>query len=111
VKTEIVYLGRDNTIDLLLKADDVAVDLSSVTKITASFGSVLVSSTDSAAGAIKWSGAGFDTGEIRIDVGAETIPVKTKYSVPIVVYDAVNTNGVHWGEVPVQVKANQEAGA
>lgn len=111
MNTEVVYLGRDNTIDLLLKADDVAQDLSAVTKITATFGSVLITSEDSAAGSIKWSGADFDTGEIRIDVGAESITAKKKYSVPIIVYDAVNTNGVYWGDVPIQVKANQEAGA
>ncbi len=113
--TEYVYLGRDNSIDLLLKADGVAVDLASVTKITASFKGTLVSSTTPTTGAIRWSGAGYDTGEIRLFLGAQTIPAG-KYSVPIIVYDPANTSGVQWMVdsdtigVPMKVVANQEAG-
>ena len=44
--SEIVYLTHDNTIDLLLKADGVVQDLSSVTKITATFGATTITSTD-----------------------------------------------------------------
>ena len=106
--TEIVWLGHDNTIDLLLKADDVAQDLSAVTKITASFGSTLVTSTDKAAGLITWDQAGYDIGEIRMDIGGETI-TPGGYDVPIIVYDTSNTDGVVWGEVSTLVKADVEA--
>ncbi len=113
--TEYVYLGRDNSIDLLLKADGVAADLASVTKITASFKGTLVSSTNSTAGAIRWSGAGYATGEIRLFLGSQTIPAG-RYDVPIVVYDPANTSGVQWMVdsdtigVPMRVVSNQEAG-
>lgn len=116
MKTETVFLGRDNSVDLLLKADGTAADLSSVTKITASFRSVLISSEDSTAGAIRWEGDDFDTGEIQLHLGDEAIPAG-KYSVPIVVYDAANANGIQWTVsstdfgVPILVKADQEAGA
>lgn len=110
MESEVLYLGHDNTIDLLLKADGVAVDLSSVNQITASFNSKLISSTDAAAGLITWAQDGYDTGEIRIAVGGQAIPAG-KYNVPIIVYDAANTNGIHWGYVPFEVIADDEAAA
>jgi len=57
--TEIVYLGHDNSIDLVLKADGTARDLSNVTKITATFDSTKIESTDKAAGAIRWAQDGY----------------------------------------------------
>ena len=108
MQTEVLFLGRNNTIDLLLKADGVAQDLSSVTKITATIGSDLLTSTNATAGVIRWSGDGFDTGEIRIVSGAESLAAG-KYDVPIVVYDAANTSGIDWGIVPIEVKADREA--
>lgn len=79
---EIIYLGHDNTIDLQLKADGAAQDLSAVTKITATFGTLRISSTNKAAGVITWGpGAGYDTGEIRMALGGESIPAGG-YDVP-----------------------------
>ena len=105
--SEIVFLAHDNTIDLLLKADGTAQDLSAVTKITATFGSTTITSTDKAAGAIKWDQSGYDTGEIRLDLGGESITAGSYYTA-IVVYDATNTNGVVWGYVTVEVKVDVE---
>ena len=106
--TEVIYLGHDNSIDLLLKADDAAVDLSSVTKITATFGDLLVESTDKAAGVITWDQSGYDTGEIRLAVGGVADMPTGKRDVPIVVYDATNTDGIVWGEVNFSVLAEVE---
>ena len=108
MSTEVVYKGHDNTIDLVLKSDNTAQDLSGVTKITASFTDILVSSTDKAAGLITWDQAGYDTGEIRIAIGGETITADT-YNVPIIVYDAANANGVIWGYIVIEVKDDVEA--
>jgi len=105
---EIVYLTHNNTIDLLLKSAGVAQDLSAITKITATFGSTTITSTDHAAGSIKWNNAGYDTGEIRLDLGGESITAGDYY-VPIVIYDAVNTLGVVWGYISVQVKADVDS--
>ena len=111
--TEIVWLGHDNIINLQLKAEDaagdlVAQDLSAVTKITASFGSKLISSEDKAAGLITWDQAGYETGEIRMDIGGETITADG-YDVPIITYDPSNSDGVVWGEVSMLVRAEVEA--
>ncbi len=103
MNTEVVYLGHDNTIDLLLKADGTAQDLSGVTKITASFGDTLVESTDPAGGPITWNQDGYDTGEIRLALGGQSITPGI-YSVPIVAYDAVNITGVFWGLVSIRIQ-------
>lgn len=101
--SEIVYLTHNNTIDLLLKSDGVAQNLSSVTKITATFGSTTITSTNKTTGAIKWDNAGYATGEIRLALGGETITAGDYY-VPIVVYDPTYTSGVVWGYISIQVK-------
>jgi hypothetical protein len=106
--TEIVWLGHDNTIDLLLKANGIAQDLSAVTKITATFGTVTITSTDKAAGVITWDQAGYDTGEIRMDLGGEAINARG-YIIHIVVYDPSNTNGIVWGTVQAVVKVKFDA--
>ena len=71
--TEIVYLGHDNTIDLLLKADDEAQDLSLATRITATFNDGTFIDSDDSSAPITWAESAYDTGEIRIDVGGKNI--------------------------------------
>jgi len=107
MNTEVVYLGHDNTIDLLLKADGTAQDLSGVTKITATFGDTLVESTDPAGGPITWNQDGYDTGEIRLALGGQPINPGV-YSVPITAYDPINTDGVFWGLVLIRVQPDSE---
>ena len=110
--TEIVYLGHDNTIDLQLKASSSAASLASVSNITATFddGGVktkIDGSSSAASGAITWSGSSYATGEVRLDLGAETIE-PGRYDVPIVVYDATYTNGLVWDIIPVRVRGEVE---
>ena len=105
--TEILFLGHDNTIDLVLKADGAAVDLAAVTAITATFNGTTVESTDKAAGAITWDQGGYDTGEIRMALGGETITPGT-YDVAINVKDPSNTEGIAWGYVRIEVVAEFE---
>lgn len=106
--TEHVYLGRNNTIDLILKSDGVAQDLASVTRIVAVFGDVPVSSEDHENGDITWDIDGYDTGEIRIAAGAAEITAGT-YSVAVIVYDPSNTDGIQWTYLDnVQVHAEVE---
>ena len=111
---EYVYLGRDNTIDLLLMkkhpVDDTAwvpVDLSVAIKITASFGDDLVSSVDPATGVITWDQPGYDVGEIRLALGEEALTAGT-YQVPIIVYDVSNDDGIQWKKVDMKVVADEE---
>jgi len=105
---EIVWLGHDNTIDLQLTASSSAQSLNAVTKITATFGSTLVSGSSRSTGAITWQNSGWSTGEIRMDLGSQSISAG-EYNVPIIVYTASYANGIVWGKVPVVVKADPEA--
>lgn len=103
MSNEIVYLGHDNTIDLVAKSDGTAQDLSDVTKITVTFGDTTISSIDKASGVITWDQTGYDTGEFRMDLGDQAISAG-KYKVPVVIYDAENTNGIVWGFINIEIK-------
>lgn len=93
---EIIYIDRDNTIDLILKSDGTAQDLSSVTRIDAIIGSTTISCTTSTAWPIKWSGLG-TTGKVQLKLGDQDVTANTTYTMYLVLYDATNTNGVVWG--------------
>ena len=91
--TERTYAGHDNTIDLLLKADGSAVDLSSVTRMTLE---VAGSTIDS-----EVSGSAFDwdtgtTGKVILTLGAESLTEGT-WQATLTVYDPDNENGIVWG--------------
>lgn len=99
---ETVYLGRDNAIDLTLKADGAAANLISVTRIDlqAEDGSWAVDSAASP-GAFDWTtnpGAGY----LRMVLGYEAIP-EGVHRVELVVYDPTNTGGVVWSEFRLTV--------
>ena len=117
---EILYLGRGNTIDRLLKAENdagvaVAQDLSAaglnITKIDAIFKGdtdVTIESTSKDSGPITWSDA-YDTGEIRInpDAADEVDLVDGFYSLVLVVYTNDNhdaEDGIVWSDFGVHVK-------
>ncbi len=109
--TEVVYLGHDNTIDLLLKASSSAASLSGVSNITATFDSDLIDGSSSASsGAITWQGSSYATGEIRLTLGGQSIDAG-RYDVPIVVFDASNSTGIVWDIIPIRVRAEVEASA
>ena len=114
---EVIWLGHDNTVDLSLKKDGVALtddEMDGITQITASFGSILITSTNQAGDPIRWRQTGYDDGEIRISVGGESIAPNT-YDVYLVVYDSANTDGVVWSTdgdtVKVKVISEVEANA
>ena len=91
--TENVYDGHDNTIDLLLKADGAAEDLSSVTRMTLEVGSNTVDS-DVSGDAFDWDTG--TTGKVILTLGAEGLTEGT-YRATLTVYDADNANGIVWG--------------
>jgi hypothetical protein len=105
--TEVVYLGHNNKIDLQLKASSVAQALSSVTAISLTFGNTKIENSSAASGAIIWSSASFSTGQVRLNLGDQTIAAG-KYHAPLIVYDASNASGVVWGYVPIIIKADPE---
>ena len=91
--TEVTYLGHDNTIDLLLKADGVAQSLSGVTRMTLEVGTVTVDS-DVSGSAFDWAPG--VTGKLILALGAEGLTEGT-WQATLTVYDASNTNGIVWG--------------
>lgn len=114
MRTEVIYLGHDNRIDLILKADSggdgafAAVDLTGVTRMTATFGNVTIESTNQAGDPIRWAQGGYITGEVRCDFGEEAISAG-EYRVPLVVYDTANPDGIVWVRLPIQVVDEVEA--
>ena len=108
--TEIVYLGHDNVMKYQLLASSSAASLTSITGMTLTFGSTLIANSSASTGAITWAGSGYITGEIRLRLGDQAITAGT-YNAPLVVYDAANSTGIVWGNIPLRVKAEVEAAA
>jgi len=106
--TENIFLTHDNIISFRLIEDGVAQSLSAVTKITATFGAITVTSNDHENGTIKWNNAGYSIGEVRMDLGGENIPAGL-YHVPIVIYDTDNLNGLVWGYMAIKVVDDVES--
>ncbi len=104
---EIAYLSHDNSIDLILKADGVGVDLSTMTSMTLTFGTKKITSGNLAADPIRWNQAGYAIGEIRIFLEDQVI-TPAQYHAPLVVYDPTNADGIVWGEILIEVKAEVE---
>lgn len=100
---EYTYDGHSNTIDLLLKADGTAVDLTSVTRarLTDDENSVDIDS-DEASGVFDWTHA--TTGKITIALGGQSLTVGETYTVRLIIYDPTNTDGLVWGEFLLRVK-------
>jgi hypothetical protein len=106
---EVVYLGHNNVIELILLADDEAVDLAAVTDMTLTLGDLLVTSDNTAGDPILWDQLGYDTGEIHLILGDVANLEAGSYNAPLVVYDAVNTDGIVWGYIRIEVRAEVEA--
>lgn len=98
---ERVYNGYDNTIDLLLKADGVAQDLSSVTRMTLEVGDVTVDS-DESGDAFDWDTG--TTGKVVLALGDQDISAGGYDDAKLTVYDTENTNGIVWGILTLLVE-------
>jgi len=104
MSTEIVYLSHDNVIELLLKANDVEVDLSGVTKMTVTFGSAItITSTNQATDSILWNKNGYAIGEVHLILGENNIAANNYKNVYLVVYDPIYPDGIVWGSFAVKV--------
>jgi len=90
---EIVYLNRDNVIDLQLQADGSAVDLTPVTRMTLTLDGTTTIDSQTSPGAFDWSGG---NGVVVLALGGESIG-PGRYAAELAVYDAVNTQGIVWG--------------
>lgn len=104
--TEKLYLERDNTVDLILKEDGVALDLSGVTSIKAVFNEIEITSTEKETGLIKWDQGGWETGEIRLDCANDSTLVAQgggTWDVAVITIDPSNPLGIDWGSVRIEV--------
>lgn len=111
---EVLYLGRDNSINLQLWAsgtgttESSAVSLAAVTEIKLRLGSAVINSTDAAAGVIRWNQAGYKTGEIRIS--ASTLLSTGTFNAALAVIDPTNSTGVIWDDdIPIRIKSDPMA--
>lgn len=103
MSTETIYVDRDNKFSLLLKADDVVVDLSTVTKVELLFSESYYNST-------HWPDA-FDyatraTGGIIIfDLAAITsLEAGRDKKAELIIYDDTNADGIVWGQIDLVIK-------
>jgi len=101
--TEVFYIGHDNTIDLLLKADGEAVDLSDITRIKLIIGSTEIDS-NSESDVFTWTDTG-TTGKVIVDLNEYSGTLAAgAYTARLIVYDIVHTDGIVWGEFYLYVK-------
>jgi len=101
--TEIVYKGYDNVINLLLKKNGVAQDLSGVTKMELLLGDVMISSDNQDSDPIRWAKDGYSTGEVRLYLGPENIELDD-YEASLTVFDEFYVDGLVWGKVKIYVR-------
>lgn len=101
--SEVFYLTRDNTVDLILKSDGVVTNLASVTKVEV-LDTGCKWSVDSEGSPEAFTIGGAD-GSLILAFGNEPIPAGT-YKCRIIVYDPTNIEGVVWGEVKLIFRAS-----
>jgi hypothetical protein len=109
MRQEIAYLGHDNSIDIVLKADGVAEPLDSITKMTLTFGTKLISSDNGETDPIRWKKVGYQTGEVRLFLGDQVISPGS-YKAPLIIYDSGDAEGIVWDYLNIKVVAEVEAG-
>lgn len=96
--TETVYLLRQNYFAVQLTESRTAVSTSGFTSMKMAIGDVLVESTNIAGDPIRWNQSGYETGEVRLQLGEVDDLVAGRYPrCYLVVYDATYTSGRVWG--------------
>ena len=91
--TETAYIGRDNTIDIQLLEDGVAVDLSGVTRMTLAFEGAVIADSNEDPGVFDWDNG---NGVVILKLGGLVGLTAGIYHTRLVVYDPINTNGIAW---------------
>lgn len=99
---EKIYNGRDNTVDLLLKAEGVAVDLAAVTRMQVVVGSTMVDSQAHPT-YFDWTPTPAVTGKVLLTLGAAGLTVGERQVAQLVVFDPSNTLGIVWGSFYLDV--------
>ena len=101
---EVIYKGRDNSIDLQLSSDSGVADFSGVTKIelvTPLGDLATISSIDHPEYFDSTSGDGI----LKLSLGlVDGLVVRKSHQFDIILYDADNVHGVNWGTFQAIVK-------
>ena len=99
---ELLYLGRDNTIDIRLMDAGVSKNLTNATKIQVTFGSGVT--IDSETSPTLFSGVTSTTGAVSFTFGSLSyLASGATYNAEVIVYDGGHLSGTHWGTIPVKV--------
>lgn len=112
---ELVFEGRDNSIDLLLKASTrldptlQVVDLSVVTRMVLEREDGFAVDSDKESAIFDWSTLASD-GIVIIQLGHLNLK-NTKDKWRLVVYDATNPKGVVWGDKDFHIKIEEKYAA
>lgn len=86
-----------------------AEQMAAITRINMSFGTTLIDSDNGAGDPIRWAGVGYENGEYRYDLGAQSIDPGEYPNVWIKIYSAEYPLGTYWGSYPIEVIANPGA--
>ena len=108
--TEVFYTGHDNTIDVQLRADGVAIEMDDVTKVQLVMSDTLTISSDTDTGVFDW-----DEHKVATEAADRKMiialneksgdPVSAgKYTAYLVIYDPTNTDGIRWDDIRILVK-------
>jgi len=92
--TETVWNGHDNRVELELREDGVAKDLSGVTRVTLTVAGQMLDS-DQDADLFDWGGGG---GRLVMDLGGAGLAPGNRLAAKLVVYDAEHDDGIVWGD-------------
>ena len=103
VHRETIWLGRDNVIGYVLKADGAAYDLSGATMFQLVFSGTTVSSYRHDAW-FDWTSTTLATGQLNLLLGGVTNVSPGQYKMEVIYYDVDNANGIMWERVPVAVR-------
>ena len=76
--------------------------------MTLSVGGVLIESTNQDTDPILWNKVGYQTGEVRFNLGGQSL-TPGFYSAPLVVYDPTYTDGILWTNLLIEIVADPEA--
>jgi hypothetical protein len=99
---EKVYNGRNNTIDLLLKADGAAVDLAAVTRMQLVVGSVTLDSSTHPA-YFDWTHTPAVTGKVILALSGAGLAVADRQIATLIVYAPDAPSGINWGQFYIDV--------
>lgn len=95
---ETVYVNRDNTIDLALYENNVLINHTTITRVQVLIGSRTLDSYTNPNYFDMTSAS-----KLKLKLGGASL-TDGQYKAQLVIYDAVNYNGIVWGELTITVR-------